>query len=112
VADQNRRNNQKNRMQIRNDNLRRHYGISHADYESMAASQGGVCAICGTQEPGQKKRYFCVDHDHETGKVRQLLCNDCNVGLARLGEDPERLRRAAEYLERHRAAAIRPVGEG
>ena len=45
---------------------------------------------------------WCVDHDHETGAVRGLLCRECNLGLAAFRESPTALRRAAGYLERHR----------
>ena len=65
----------------RNARLKRVYGISGAQYEAMLVAQNGVCAICGgTFEVGPFRKP-CVDHDHITGAVRGLLCNDCNVGL-------------------------------
>ena len=64
---------------------RKLYGIGIADYDRMLSEQGGVCAICGTNEalksnPG---RYFSVDHCHKTGAVRGLLCVACNHLLGR-----------------------------
>ena len=72
------------------------------DYDNMLAEQGGVCKICGCEDPAQHKRkvnFFSVDHCHKTGNVRGLLCDACNNGLARFKDDPSILRRAAEYLE-------------
>lgn len=68
------------------------FGIELADY-------GHVCAICGQSET--RPRSLSVDHDHATGAIRGLLCDSCNVGIARLGEDPGRLHAAAEYLQRY-----------
>jgi len=73
------------------------YGLSVEDYEKMAADQNGVCAICG--QPERKKSALSVDHDHETGEVRGLLCDACNRGLGAFRDDPERLGRAIAYLE-------------
>lgn len=78
--------------------LRRHYGIEVEDYERMLAEQGGVCAIC--QQGCSSGRRLAVDHDHETGVVRGLLCARCNAGIGQLREDPETLRAAIVYLER------------
>jgi len=71
------------------------YGITLEDYDALLATQGGVCVIChnGTDEP------LHVDHDHTTGKVRGLLCSNCNTGIGLLKDDPVRLRAAADYLE-------------
>lgn len=84
--------------------LRYKYGMTMADYDDLLAAQSGRCAICGTNEPGGKGE-FHVDHDHDSGGVRGLLCHYCNVGIGTLGDDPARLRAAAEYLERAKATA-------
>ncbi len=68
----------------------------------MLATQGGRCAICETDEPRGRHSTFNVDHNHETGVVRGLLCCDCNLSIGKLGDDPARLRAAADYLERAR----------
>lgn len=79
--------------------LRHKYGTSIAEYEAMAAAQGGVCAICG--KPEQIKRRLSVDHDHRTGAIRALLCSGCNTAIGHFGDDPDTMRRAADYVERH-----------
>ena len=76
------------------------YGISIAIRDGMLLRQGGCCAICRcTIELG--KDQVCVDHDHETGQVRKLLCRKCNLGLGAFNDNPGLLRLAAEYVEAH-----------
>jgi hypothetical protein len=74
------------------------YGLTPAAFDAMLAGQGGRCAICGTDEPGWHG--WNVDHDHETGVVRGILCGHCNVGLGHFADDADRLRAAADYLDR------------
>ena len=88
---------------IKTRKLQELYGITFDEYVSMLDKQGGVCAICKRQERARNKidgvvRALAVDHDHETGRVRGLLCGSCNRGIAKLGDDPDRLRSAAAYL--------------
>ena len=80
---------------------KRHYGITPDQYEILLASQGGVCGICGTGEPGSPRKFFCIDHDHFTGKVRGLLCNSCNVAIGHLQDRPDILQKAISYLSSH-----------
>jgi hypothetical protein len=71
----------------------------------MLQAQDGKCAICGSVPPPGGKNAAArlhVDHDHETGKVRALLCNGCNRGMGYMNDDPARLRKAADYIERHK----------
>jgi hypothetical protein len=75
------------------------YGLTPEQVEEMAATG---CAICGTTEWGGRHSRPAVDHDHKTGKVRGVLCSECNYGLGKFGDDPARLRAAAAYLEAHR----------
>jgi len=84
----------------RDNNYRERYGITTEQYEAILASQGGVCALC--REP-PKKRRLCVDHDHDSGAVRELLCNICNRAVAHL-EDPAWYAAALDYLKRHHPA--------
>ncbi len=63
----------------------------------MSAVQGGMCAICGRAPKAGK--HLHVDHDHDTGEVRGLLCFSCNVGVGNFGNDVDRLERTVEYLE-------------
>lgn len=74
--------------------LQRTYGMSVEDLAAMLLAQHGVCAICQTAPAAH------VDHDHQTNKVRGLLCFRCNAALGQLGDDPLVVRRAARYLER------------
>ena len=68
------------------------------DYKVMLAQQDSKCAICHSDNPGGKRDWH-VDHDHETGMVRWILCGNCNRGLGYFKDDPSVLRRAAEMLE-------------
>lgn len=74
------------------------YGVSLDEYNKMLEAQGGVCAICSGEPTGKKQR-LCVDHCHQTGKIRGLLCNECNVGIGRLKDSVELLVAAICYLE-------------
>ncbi len=81
------------------------YGITIDDYMEMLASQDFGCAICEVKENayGQVSgRAFAVDHNHETGKVRGLLCQTCNRMLGLAGDSVERLKKSLDYLEAHR----------
>lgn len=81
--------------------LRRKYGISIADYEAMLEAQGGGCAICSGTSAGRKgHNRMHVDHDHDTGQVRGLLCHHCNTALGLVKDNADTLRRMADYLER------------
>ena len=84
--------------------LRSKYGMTVADYDRMMVAQGGVCAICRRPETarhnGSVKR-LAVDHCHASGRVRGLLCFNCNYAVGHMGEDPLRLRAAASYIEAH-----------
>jgi hypothetical protein len=84
----------------KNSQLKKNYGISLADFRQMRATQGHKCAICGTSDPGGKGE-FHVDHCHDTGAVRGLLCHGCNVGIGHLSHDIGRLAAAIAYLRSH-----------
>jgi hypothetical protein len=79
---------------IRDRNLRREYGINIEQFEEMRDAQNGVCAICLLPESDGSE--LSVDHDHETGAVRKLLCRSCNLMIKR--ESPTLLELGAEYL--------------
>lgn len=93
------------RRQVKDANLRRHFGITLERYEEMHAEQGGLCAICARPEriPG---RLLAVDHDHESGAVRGLLCRACNSGLGHFEDSLELVQEASAYLARHAPAQI------
>ena len=77
--------------------IKSRYGISVEDYERLFLQQDGRCAICLIPFSGKAH----IDHDHETGVVRGLLCRPCNVGLGHFGDSVEGLMRAVAYLERN-----------
>ncbi|WP_371648151.1 endonuclease VII domain-containing protein [Streptomyces mirabilis] len=77
----------------REGHLKRHYGMTEAERDEMVASQMGLCVIC------LKAPAVHVDHCHETGRVRGVLCFNCNSAIGKLGDDPDAVRRAAAYLE-------------
>ncbi len=82
---------------------RRTYGVTMGELEAMRTQQGGKCALCGRSEADSHNGLH-LDHDHRPGGVvRSLLCADCNTGIGKLQDDPDLLRRAAEYIERHRS---------
>ena len=74
------------------------YGITLEDYDQILLSQNGVCAICHTTDPGGPGKRFVVDHNHDTGDVRGLLCNNCNRGIGYLKDSPNILSSALTYL--------------
>lgn len=77
------------------------YNLTAADYDALLAAQGGGC-ICGKTTSGHtQNRRFHVDHDHRTGNVRGVLCHGCNTAIGLAGEDADRLRLLASYLDRH-----------
>jgi hypothetical protein len=82
--------------------LKHKYGISLSDYDRMFKEQQGCCKICGTSEnkvTGRKTVLnFAVDHCHQTGRVRGLLCNQCNRALGLFKDDPSLLQKAVKYL--------------
>jgi len=72
------------------------YGLTEDDYVVLLEQQNGLCAVC--KEASEKT--LEVDHNHETGAVRGLVCHSCNAGMGSLRDDPELLRAAADYLEK------------
>jgi hypothetical protein len=83
--------------------LRGRYGIDTQTLLTLLERQGGVCAIC-KQAPGPgRRRGLVVDHDHQTGVVRGLLCNGCNTGLGNFQDSAELLLEASMYLASSRS---------
>lgn len=72
------------------------YGLSVEEYQRILDSQNGRCAIC--KNPPSEKRELDIDHDHNTGKVRGLLCQSCNIGIGFLKDDYFLVRTAADYI--------------
>jgi hypothetical protein len=76
------------------------YGLHEGEFERLLADQGGGCLVCLRPDAPR----WDVDHDHFTGEVRGVLCHGCNTAIGILRDDPSVLRRAADYIERHRQA--------
>ncbi len=79
--------------------LKRMYGVSLEERDRMFVEQNGRCYLCGNL-PG--KRTLAVDHCHKSGRIRRLLCIQCNSGLGMFKDDPELLNRAIDYLQETR----------
>jgi hypothetical protein len=92
----------KKKQSDRRIHLRNNFGLTLEDYDRMLAEQDGGCGICG-DPPG--KTALHVDHDHETGVVRGLLCFRCNSALGNLRDDPDIITLALVYVTRHREAS-------
>ena len=90
------------REQVRTSSLKS-YGLTLEDFTERLEKQSNRCACCGSTKTFAPKRadVFVVDHDHETGKVRGLLCHRCNRGIGLLGDTVEALQNAIDYLTRH-----------
>jgi hypothetical protein len=80
----------------RNTILRREFGITHKEYIQILKLQNGVCAICKTKPIVGKN--LCIDHCHETGKIRGLLCFNCNTGLGHFKDNMNLLTSAQNYI--------------
>lgn len=78
--------------------LQKCYNMTLDDYDNMFKEQGGVCFIC--KKPETLNQRLCVDHSHKTGKVRKLLCNQCNRVLGYTEENVDLLREFIKYIER------------
>jgi len=78
------------------------YGITLEQFEEMRTLQNCSCAICGKHESQNKNKKLFVDHDHDTGNVRELLCHGCNTGIGLLQDDIELLQKALDYLIKHK----------
>lgn len=93
----------KGKAYVRNVNLKTAHGITLAEYEALAQKQLNRCAVCGGQCWMRNKRIpLYVDHCHKSGKVRGLLCKECNTALGMLQDDWRIAERATAYLKRFR----------
>ncbi len=101
---------EKYKAKRRNGRMFRRFGITVEQYNLMHDEQNGLCAICQQPETtvhnmANITQLLAIDHDHETGKVRGLLCRACNQGLGCFREDIGNLTRAIEYLRKHQPSA-------
>ena len=91
----------------RANHLKYNYGLTPEQYEKMLEEQNGTCAICKMPETWTHKKTgkvasLSVDHDHETGKIRGLLCRDCNQSIGKFKDNAKLLYAAYEYLSIHK----------
>lgn len=94
------------RLASRKSQLKCIYGMSLDDYDILLGQQGGVCAICENPETQRSNKNGAidslrVDHDHDTGKVRGLLCSKCNFGIGQFQDNIDLLKRAIVYLRKN-----------
>jgi len=96
--------NKRNRYSLayaQTDYRKRIYGIDDNIYQAMFFRQGGVCAVCGQPQNAKYTKELCIDHNHETGQVRELLCHTCNILLGYVEKDRSRVKRLIKYLKKH-----------
>ena len=80
--------------------LKKTYGITLEQSDTLLEAQGGCCDICGVEEKHAQFGRLCVDHDHDTLEVRALLCSPCNTGIGMFKENQDFLANAITYLKR------------
>lgn len=86
---------------IRDTFYRRKYGITQTEYDIMLEEQNNVCALCEHPERSEKFKFLSVDHDHDTGKVRALLCATCNRLLGQYEKNRELFKKFEQYINTH-----------
>lgn len=90
-------------LRCREHHLKKNYGLTSNEYFELVKKQDNKCAICKKEETRYTKtgdiKPLSVDHDHNTGEVRMLLCNDCNALIGFANEDTAILKNAIDYLE-------------
>jgi len=74
------------------------YGITVEEYDGISSMADGECVICGSNNNGNT---LCLDHNHDTNVVRDMLCTQCNTAIGMFGEDVNRIKAAIDYLEYH-----------
>lgn len=90
------------RLRKRDKDLKNTYGIDIKQYNNILKAQGDACGICEAKKNNNKRtKYFDVDHCHESGQVRGLLCTNCNMGLGKFNHDIKWLIAAIKYLVRN-----------
>lgn len=95
----------RNPDKVREYNITR-YGVSRDEVHRMKIAQHGLCKICG--DPVRSGKRLVIDHDHTTGKVRGLLCHQCNIAIGHLSDSPDIALAAARYLQLHQTSGEVP----
>jgi hypothetical protein len=95
---------QDNKIKVRNYKLKRKFKISISEYNDMFDEQNGLCAICKKSEIKKHNgtiQSLAVDHNHSTGKVRALLCSNCNTALGSLKENKDIIFNMIDYIDKY-----------
>jgi hypothetical protein len=103
---------EENRKVLSDKERQRKFGITPKEYSNFFESQNGSCAICKQPETATrlgKVKALAVDHCHQSGFIRGLLCADCNMGIGKLKEDKNILLSAIQYLEKHSDQSLNVV---
>lgn len=95
-----------NRHIAKRAHLKNSFGLSLEAYNALFEAQAGLCAVCGESEKAKqlghdKPRLLAVDHNHSTGKVRGLLCTNCNLALGNMRDSEALISKLLEYIRRH-----------
>ena len=96
--------NEQNKDKRRASELAIKFGLTPDQFHEMLIRQKGVCAVCGQPETASRngrQLQLSIDHCHQSGSIRALLCSRCNRGIGYLADNPETLRAAAAYVDRH-----------
>lgn len=94
-----RKNRERDKVRRKNWHLLNTFGITYEDYNKKFEEQKGCCAICGTHQT-ELSDALCVDHNHDSGEIRDLLCHPCNLAVGNLNEDIERANKLTNYLRK------------
>lgn len=87
-----------NREKLKTKYMVQRYGITRRQFDVMHQEQGGVCKIC-EKPPCDRWKRLHVDHDHQTGRIRGLLCHNCNTALGNFRDNVALLQKAIAYLQ-------------
>lgn len=88
-----------NKLKFKDQTLRRTFGIGIEDYNILFINQNGLCAICNNPQVSTRNKSLAIDHSHKSGKIRGLLCDNCNRAIGLLKDDIAILKSAIRYLE-------------
>ena len=97
---------QVNKERHRAASIKKLYGLTPEEWNALFEQQKGQCAICGNDFDMNKSKFIQVDHCHDTGVIRGLLCTKCNVGLGAFGDSLEMLLKAVQYLEAYQEGSV------
>lgn len=92
-------NRERNAATFRKWYMKKQYGITVEEYDEMLARAENKCEICGVHQKDLKKK-LVIDHCHDTGKLRGMLCHACNLAIGKLGDSYEKVKRATDYLKK------------